>query len=327
MNAYVDGVNKNIEKDVEVIDKDKSESRRGSTDNELHSSARLKKGLIFLAVIAFLLVVGVLVTYFNNFNGELSKSSADWGSFGDFVGGSLNPLLAFLSFVALLITLVMQSQQLELSRKELSETKEELRRAAEAQEESHKALVLQNKTQTMQQFENTFFSIVHQLNIIGEPVGSLKGGVCFSDSERALHACINSINDMHTHQSVIYLDDCQRVIVEDLPIVNQYFKVLYQALKFIEGGELFVRGKIYSNLVRSMVPDHLLALLWIHCAVPEEHPFYKFKLLLEKYSFFEHLYWDSYFYGYSEAFNDALVEYYRPDAYDKSIFVRHPAIS
>jgi hypothetical protein len=76
-----------------------------------------------------------------------SDDQGVWGQFGDFVGGAANPLLSFLTLIALALTIVLQSrqlavssQELALSRKELEMTREELRRSADAQELSEKAL-------------------------------------------------------------------------------------------------------------------------------------------------------------------------------------------
>jgi hypothetical protein len=68
----------------------------------------------------------------------------EWGVFGDFLGGALNPLLGFASFIALLITIFYQSKELKASTKELKN--------------SAIALAKQNKAIELQSFEQTFFS-------------------------------------------------------------------------------------------------------------------------------------------------------------------------
>lgn len=330
MNTCVNESSQNVEVGDKVIDGVRLESKPESGDvdsnNEVHSFINIKNILFLLAIMAVLLVGLVLTLYFTHFDGEFSKSNDDWGTFGDFVGGTLNPILAFFSFVALLITLVMQSKQLELSSKELSATRKELERTAQAQEDSYGMLIVQNKTQIKQQFENTFFSILHQLNIIGEQVRDLKDGGNSLNGKSVLTSCIEWVDAMHHFHKEINLDTCQGEIVSDAPMVNQYFKVLYQALKFIESNEPDIKGKTYSNLIRSMIPDHVLMLLWFHCAVGPSDPFYAFKLLLQKYSFFEHLYWDGYFSGYAEGFNEVLIQHYSSEAYGKSVFVKHPDV-
>lgn len=86
-------------------------------------------GIAFFAVLSILITFGI---YFLNFHGELSADPNNWGIFGDFIGGALNPVLSFFALFALLITISIQSQQLYYSRKELELTKMELAKSAEA---------------------------------------------------------------------------------------------------------------------------------------------------------------------------------------------------
>ena len=79
------------------------------------------------------------------------------GTTGDYFGGILNPILAFLSLMALLKTISIQSKELKNSREELRLTREELAKSAEAQEKSAQIF-------EQQRFENTFFSLLETLN-------------------------------------------------------------------------------------------------------------------------------------------------------------------
>lgn len=90
-------------------------------------------------------VFGVYILFFGK--KDVSDDPAVWGQFGDFVGGTANPVLSFLTLIALALTIILQSRQLsissrelELSRNELELTRDELRRSAQAQELSEKAL-------------------------------------------------------------------------------------------------------------------------------------------------------------------------------------------
>jgi hypothetical protein len=74
-------------------------------------------------VCALLAVAGYLLHFFG---ADVSADPAAWGQAGDFFGGLLNPLFAFLAFYWLTRSVLLQKQ-------ELSETKEELRKSAESQ--------------------------------------------------------------------------------------------------------------------------------------------------------------------------------------------------
>jgi uncharacterized membrane protein len=103
--------------------------------------------LMLLLVIAGLALVGVVCWYTWNFGPAPSSSHEVWGQFGDYLGGTLNPIFGFLTLVAIVMTLAVQARQLEvsveqlrLSRVELEASREELRRSAEAQQETASAI-------------------------------------------------------------------------------------------------------------------------------------------------------------------------------------------
>lgn len=104
----------------------------------------LKLALVILGSI-ILLVVGIYSLNFHNQN--FSDSAENWGQFGDYIGGLLNPIFSFFSLIALLLTILVQTRQLKistrelkLSRQELRLTRDELKKSAIAQNESQLAL-------------------------------------------------------------------------------------------------------------------------------------------------------------------------------------------
>lgn len=77
-------------------------------------------------------------------------------NFGDYFGGVLNPILAFISFIAILWTVALQRHSIKLQKDELEETRKELSGSRKAQE-------LQAKLFEQQQFETTFFNMLEFL--------------------------------------------------------------------------------------------------------------------------------------------------------------------
>jgi hypothetical protein len=111
------------------------------------SSVNLLFGLLAIAGLA---LVVALVMYTRNFGPSLSNDREVWAQFGDYLGGTLNPVFGYLTFVAIVMTLAVQARQLELSseqltlsREELAATREELKRGADAQRETAEALIEQ----------------------------------------------------------------------------------------------------------------------------------------------------------------------------------------
>ena len=117
---------------------------------------KTKRKLPFFDFILFggTLFVTFLGLYLFNFGKYgFSPEQGDWGAFGDFIGGTLNPIFAFLSLIAILMTIRIQSKELKTSTEELKLTRGEVKRSADAQKEHSESIKLQN-------FENTFFKML-----------------------------------------------------------------------------------------------------------------------------------------------------------------------
>ncbi|MEO1020626.1 MAG: hypothetical protein AAFY56_23515, partial [Pseudomonadota bacterium] len=103
-------------------------------------------------VVAVAAVVIVFALYVLVFPDGLSDKQEHWGQFGDYVGGLLNPVFGFLSFVALLLALVLQSKELHASTIQLEASADALR-------DQHEVL-------TRQGFENTYFQMLRRVDEI-----------------------------------------------------------------------------------------------------------------------------------------------------------------
>ncbi|NMG43122.1 hypothetical protein GPA22_05185 [Aromatoleum toluvorans] len=253
--------------------------------------------LIYFVLIALTSMLVVVGFYFYSFHGPLSTSNSDWGTFGDYFGGVLNPLFGFLSLMAILATITLQSAEMDLTRKELE-------RAARAQEKSEMVLNAQAKTQERQQFEGTFFSLLNEHNkalqeISSPDLGARKG--------------LSRVDDLYgdVFYMTLNLSQSRSAFAQSNRLCGKYFRILYQILKFIavecpdgsvgeEFGSEGIKGssvarseKMYANMVRAFIPDKALQLLAINCACDSPvDAFWKFKLLLERYEFLEHMPFD-----------------------------------
>ena len=68
--------------------------------------------LVFLFVFAILAAGFILWVYSTVFTGLVSEKHDAWGQFGDYVGGTLNPLFALIALFALLYTIKIQVSEL-----------------------------------------------------------------------------------------------------------------------------------------------------------------------------------------------------------------------
>ena len=89
-------------------------------DRRIANSQRIAVGAIVLCVAVYAVGLGIVG------KASLSADPGRWAEFGEYVGGIVNPLIAFLAFYWL-------TQSVLLQKIELSETKEALRDSAQAQ--------------------------------------------------------------------------------------------------------------------------------------------------------------------------------------------------
>ena len=97
---------------------------------------------VILGVIAILTIPAILVFYYlkfhdsfmlQNFLAKLSDDPATWGTFGDYLGGTLNPIISFLALIGLLYTIHQQAQEMQATREELKQAAEQQRQQVEQQ--------------------------------------------------------------------------------------------------------------------------------------------------------------------------------------------------
>lgn len=289
-----------------------------------------KKPLLAIGSIALLIMLIVLGFYYFHFNidDKLSPKQDTWGTFGDYVGGTLNPILSFLSLIALLWTISIQSNELELTRKELE-------RSALAQEESKKNFDEQLKTLARQQFESTFFSLLDQHNktlehLIIPPSVNLSNRISYIQKH------------IFSNPEVTDLASAKAALEDKNSLCGHYFRVLYQLLKFIAVNtpgskisqafdadeirykEVTADEKMYSNIVRSLLSYSVTQLLSIncHCTDPTD-TYWRYKLLIERYEFLEHMPFEV---GHIDPIeHEVLVEtmeFYELSAFGNSNFVK-----
>ncbi|TWA70703.1 hypothetical protein FBZ84_102253 [Azospirillum baldaniorum] len=148
--------------------RDSRDEIEDQADAELERKNKTLQGvLIVLSVLALFFMLIVYAEYFNYFGsigviGEFEKEKAAYGQFGDFFGGTLNPILAFMSFIAVLYTVSLQVTELNHNRKELRASREIAKQQKEHFEnEARKSEILQALSQYEKEYENlldyTFF--------------------------------------------------------------------------------------------------------------------------------------------------------------------------
>ncbi|MBU3938167.1 putative phage abortive infection protein [bacterium] len=254
---------------------------------------------IGIAIFIYIVVVGM---YFFNFKEYgLSPNQGVWGTFGDFVGGTLNPIFAMMSFIALLSTIKLQSEELAL-------TREELEKSSKALMEQSDSFKIQNDSIKQQNFENTFFKMIDLHNqIVNNLVLTQKQAVYSSVPQKYK---INNINvnlidnkDYLSKKVIARLLEIFTVFcksrygrqIDELynnfhneyqEIIGHYYGNIYQILKLIDTSNIEDK-KRYSSLYRAQFSVAEIELLAYHCL--SKVAVEKFKPLIEKYQFLEHI--------------------------------------
>lgn len=238
-----------------------------------NNSQKLNK-LNWLLVIAILLLIITLGFYFFNFKNGLGADSSNWGTFGDFMGGTLNPLFALFSLFAIIYTIKIQTQELELSRDELEATRTELAKSAKSQEEQCKSFEIQNQSIKQQTFENTFFKLLEQFNGL------------LDEFHKRDEINSNYRTIFYVEKNMFNVNEIKKKFLEhNEGTMKVCFMTLYQIIKFVNDN-VPCNGKLYTNIIRASLDDKLLCLLAVNCLTDD---FAKYKKLLEDYSLLEHL--------------------------------------
>ena len=123
----------------------------------------INKFMFLLIGIAVISILAAIYPYWYNFsNSGISNETVDWGQFGDYIGGTLTPALSFISFIALLLTIVLQNKELKLSRIELRRSRQEQTKSATALKEQR--MIMEEQLEQMKKTAHAeYYFKVHEL--------------------------------------------------------------------------------------------------------------------------------------------------------------------
>jgi hypothetical protein len=244
------------------------------------------------AVIAFAVAAAVGALSFYGYVYVTNTAFDILGTWGDFVGGTLNPILTFATFIGLLYTIHLQQRELRLTRNELRLTREEFER-------SSNALEAQNLTTKQQRFENTLFSMIEMLNQIVNAmdvvVGDKKitGRDCFTRFYNSIHKLYNMSNKRDFNWTTKIIDDSDGLIAigsynriyDGLQTdLAHYFRVLYNIFRYIDQSE-FADG-IYAKLLRAQLSNQELLIIFYNNATQRGKAF---AALAERFELYDNL--------------------------------------
>jgi len=248
------------------------------SSNKKDNKKKLPWVLISFGLFALFCIVSIFGYYkiiFWNFT--ITSDTESFGQFGDFIGGTLNPILAFLSFMALLYTIKIQTDELKLSREELEATREELKGSRIAQQEQSESLKLQNKATELQIFENTFFKL---LDLFIENKNNFSVKPSIGKTSYSLEAIKLLLGWYKSYNSY---DEFNNNHEKNTGV---YFGQIYKILKFIDNSNIENKQR-YVGIFRAQFMKDELEFLFYHClgSIGKR----RFKKQVEEYEFFEHI--------------------------------------
>lgn len=232
------------------------------------------RALYFLLLAAALAIAAV---FFVNL---FSIGTSSFGEWGDFFGGVLNPILTFLTFMGLLITIVIQQT-------ELKESRIELKRSADA-------LTEQVKNSNKQSFESTFFKmldthsgIVESIDLSDKDSNITKGRDCFTVFYRRLERKYYDRMPLTPidHDFIILKRSYKEFWLEHQHELGHYFRFLYNIVRFIKESEH--EKSLYIRLIRAQLSDQELLLIFYNCIASEQGE--RFKPLVEEFALLDNM--------------------------------------
>ncbi|TKE94965.1 hypothetical protein FCV53_00405 [Vibrio sp. F12] len=241
---------------------------------------------LLFALLGIIVLLCIAVFGYTTFTDQSQiTSNGSWDKVAAFFNNVGAPIVALMSYLALLYTLHQQNKSHALSLEELALTRKELSDSTLAQKTQADTLKLQLKeaqaTAKRERFDSTFYSLLEQHNSALDMLST-------EDLTQGNKSLKEEFAELHGNS-----------------LYCRYFRLLYQVLKFIAvehsseeslNQSIFRSSvkneeKFYSNIVRSMLPDHVLYWLAVncHCPLGEQDPYIHYKKLIIRYKFLEHL--------------------------------------
>lgn len=253
---------------------------------------------------------------------SFSNFGTNFGTFGDSFG-ALNTLFSGFAFAGIIISIFLQSKELTETRKEIKAQKEEFEKQTAV---FNKQTFENTFFQMLQQHNELIKSITNESNgetlngraAIEKYCDSLEkivninklGGISHLEmiklskpTQKERNVIVSEIEeykakyadeDEDEDEDVEKNDACSiytNFHNYDAPQLRIYFMSIYQILKYVrdkEEAKEIKNGKFYTNILRAQLLNSELKLLFFNC-LSEKLGAKKFRPLVERYAFFEHL--------------------------------------
>lgn len=227
------------------------------------------------------------------------------GPWGDFFGGVANPILTFLTFAGVLAALWFQ-------RAELSLTREEMARSADALENQIESLAEQKK-------QNIFFEMLSLHNQIIEAID-----LHHTKNKTVIATGRDCFSRFYTRLSENYKAEVAKKLYDDAKCIERayrtfwskhqldlghYYRFMFRMVVFTD--REFPLDDYYMGILRAQISDQELLLLFYNALTPQGA---EFKPLIEKWALFDNLPAMRLL-----SFKDHHKNHFEPSAYDSGL--------
>lgn len=213
----------------------------------------IKKLSFWIGGSAFFCALITIIIYILAFHESFSRDHAEWGQFGDFFGGTLNPVFGLLSLLAILIALLFQAKELSHSTVALNKQADYLR---------------------LQAFESTFFSMVtmHNENLKGLDLDETEkeryyGRSIFRIIHRRLKDSYTNCDDTDEMRKI--KDAYGKFYKKNHRFIGHYLQTLNQIFTFIMLGDVSNLEK-YWKFIKAQLNEYELAIIFYHALTRED---------------------------------------------------------
>ncbi|TGK77534.1 hypothetical protein EHQ19_19100 [Leptospira montravelensis] len=186
---------------------------------------KLERTILIIAIAGIGTTIAPIVTYLYSFGFKISKDHEIWAQTGDFFGGTINPILSFLSFLALLITISIQIKEHRATLFELEETKK-------IHSEQSSIFAAQNAEIIKNKYETRFFQLINITNSLEEKINynGFGGSASF---DRAVFDIEKLIEQYYMETDKILLEKIQFFFDSYYKVFDYYIKNLMFIVDFV----------------------------------------------------------------------------------------------
>lgn len=241
---------------------------------------RVMRSFIVATCIIIAAIIILIWQYLINFGTTPSPNHEDWGAFGDYFGGILNPIIGLCAFLALLFTIKIQSSELRKTTKTLES----------------QALLWEK-----QNFESTFFSLLDILRkslsdfnlneyYTKEAIRDLEKEEIDIEGQRALeeiteksHSFIKSATSEEDFYKKI--SECLEDPVR-LGIIPQHVGKIFFIIKYIKQANHNIDKEFYLDLLSETLCMSERLLVLYTCLTRLNDPLIKF---IREFNFFKNI--------------------------------------